>query len=150
MTSTSRFTETLTLNLKPSRYLLLFIVLIHSVVAVIALSTPAFPLWVRVLMAVIVGISAWRSLKVQYWRHSERAIQAIRWLDSGEWQIQLSASDQWQTVTLANQSFVKRWWVILGFKHPQHGFVNAIIPPDSVDASTWQSLMMRWHGKSSI
>ena len=132
------------LMLKPSRYLLVFIVSLHLLVAGVALSTPAFPVWIRVLMAGVVGISAWRSIKLHYWQNSERSIKAIRWLESGEWQIQVGTHPQWQTVPLAKQSFVKRWFVILGFNHPSLGHVSAIIPPDAVEAQAWQSLMMRW------
>lgn len=142
--SANRFTQSIELLLKPSRYLFSFILSIHTLVAVVALSTPAFPWWVRVLMALVVGISAWRSLKLQYWHHSERSIKAIRWLDSGEWQIQVGVNPEWQTVALAQQSFVKRWLVILGFTHPSLGHVSTIVLPDAVAPATWQSLMMRW------
>ncbi|WP_020559558.1 protein YgfX [Thiofilum flexile] len=145
----NRFTQTIELTLKPSRYLLSFIVGIHLLVAIIALSTPAFPLWIRILMAIVVGISAWRSLKLQYWHSSMRSIHAIRWLESGEWQIQVGTDSPWQTVALAKQSFVKRWVVILGFTHPKLGYVSAIILPDALNADLLQSLIMRWSVGSS-
>lgn len=142
--STQRFTQTLELVLKPSRYLLSFIIGIHALVVIVALSTPAFPLWIRLIMAGVVMISAFRSLNLQYWKRSERSIKAIRWLESGEWQIQLGSDLQWQTVPLARQSFVKRWLVILGFNHPSLGHVSVVVPPDSIEANEWQSFMMRW------
>jgi hypothetical protein len=146
MASTSPFSETITLSLHPSKQLLFFIVGVHVFVALVALSTPAFPFWARLLMAGVVGISAWRSLQLHYWQKSDRAIKAIKWLETGEWQIQVGKDPTWQTVSLG-QSFVKRWVLILGFKHPLLGHVNTIVPPDSVDdKSTWQHFIMRWLG----
>ena len=144
MMSGNRFEQTFEVALQPSKWLMIFIVGLHLVVAMIALLTPAFPLWLRLIMALIIGVSGYKSLNLHYWRTSPVGINALRWLESGEWQIQTVQNPSWQLVTLAKHSFGSRLLFVLNFKQADQRHLTALVLPDSMSEVDFQSLMMRW------
>lgn len=137
------FSDALTLTLKPSRYLAGFIIGLHSLVIVITLLTPAFPFIARLAMAGIVGLSLWRSMRLQYWHKDKNSITQITWQADQSW---LISTPEYQdlSVQLASSSFVSRKAWVLNFQHEEYGRFNAIILPDSIDSKAAQAFRMRW------
>lgn len=141
------FVEGLVLSLKPSRYLAILISGLHIVVALVALLTPAFPIWARLFMAGVIALSAWRSLRLQYWKKDPRAIIEIIWDADEQWRIRTSSGETLD-VSLASSSFVSRKACVLNFQHHEQGRFNTIILPDSLPSEMMQQFRMRWFSYS--
>lgn len=137
------FSDALTLSLKPSRYLATFIVALHALVISITLATPAFPWIARIAMAGIVGLSLWRSMRLQYWHKDKNSVTEITWQADQSWEITTPEYKN-LTVQLAHSSFVSRKAWVLNFQHEEHGRFNAIVLPDSIDNEAAQAFRMRW------
>lgn len=102
----------------------------------------ALPGWIMIVIALIVGISLYRSIYTHVLLKGSRAVRALVWEASGEILVLDGKGRQYQAA-LAPGSFAHPWAVIINLK-PKGRLKRALVlMPDSVAVDILRQLRMR-------
>lgn len=133
---------TLTLTLRPSRWLVWAIVVIH-LLSFGALLLAELAWFYRVPMAIAVAIS-------QMWNLRKGGETVLRCLPDGN--LAVLAGDDWQTVSLMPDTRVLLWLVVLRYREEEGSKVKSqVVLPDSLDQDDFRRLRvwLRWRAQAA-
>ncbi len=138
------------IELRPSRLFAGVLLVIHGGAVAIVLAMPSFPLAVHVFLAVLLSVSAYRTISRWALLSAPQAVTALVWDDAGEWLLKLAGGEQ-VAAQLLPGTFVSPRLVVLNLlsRSPEVGAVRVrkrfpvVVAPDSVDRDTLRRLRVR-------
>lgn len=130
----SRSPAALEVALKPSRYLLLYLVLL-TVLAVVSVSLVAAPLWVRLAAIAAVVATAAAVMHRRVLLRSAHSVIGLAYRD-GQWWVRTSQSD---TAVECHSYTVWPWLVALDLRAGRRRF-RVLVLPDQLDADSLRRL----------
>lgn len=140
--SSNAYATPLTLELRPSRWLLGGLLLIHSISAVVVWLPMAMPWWLRPPLMLMVLWSAWHSIRLHAWQLSPASITRTVWLEQ-DWLVELNDGTQ-RDAQLLPGAYVSPALVVLGFRLAGQRWPRyLLLAPDSVDITTLRRLRVR-------
>lgn len=129
------YTSPLVLEPRRSRYLLIYLFLVHAL-ALTVLVMPINLSWIlRVAIAVVVTINL-------VWHLRRRLPRRLVWESDGDWQL-LMANGTEVTGHLRPDTYVFRLLVILRIKLEPGGCTSVVIFPDMLDSQSFRRLRVR-------
>jgi len=136
----NKFDSRLELEPKPSRYLLLYLVVLHGLGVVALLQPLTLPLAVR--LGLLVAVLA--SLLWQAGRHYRASQQTTRlvWRTDGEWDYRTD-EHHWTGLSLLPSSYITRWLIILHLQPVKGRRLYLVLLPDSLPRAQWHLLWLR-------
>ncbi|MEW5756941.1 MAG: protein YgfX [Pseudomonadota bacterium] len=139
--SSSVFDRPLRLELKPSRYLYLLILIGYGGALLLLWLTP---LWwpVKLLLTLALLGDGWRQVRRHVWYRHCAAIPALIWHEDGRWVVPGDGTREDSELTL-KQSFVHPWLVVLNFAAGRWRTNSVVILPDALEHDTFRRLRVR-------
>lgn len=140
--SSSTYATPLTLELRPSRWLLGGLLMLH-VISIAVLWLPMMvPWWLRPLLLLMVLWSAWHSIRLHAWQLAPTAMVRAVWREQ-DWVVELADGTQ-QDAQLLPGAYVTPALVVLGFQLAgQRRRRYLLLAPDSADITTLRRLRVR-------
>ena len=133
--SSKKSVPALQINLRPSRYLLTFILISHSGALVLLFLLP-MPWWLSLLMAVAVLFSLYRQ-----WLLHVRGYQSLRWDSLDQWWLVEQDGDELSAQLLPG-SYVHPLMMVLRFR-VDHRVRSLVLLADSGDGDLLRRLRVR-------
>jgi len=136
----NKFESPLDLELRPSRYLLAYLLLIHALAGLALL----FPLQLTtalrgVLLLLVLGSLAWHLYRFSL---SAKTVTRLRWRADGSWDYQCGEK-RIDDLQLLPASYVTSGLMILHLKKPGARRLCIVLLPDSLPAKVWHQLRIR-------
>lgn len=139
--SSSVFDRPLRLELKPSRYLYLLILISYGGASLLLWLTPLW--WVlKLLLTLLLLGDGRRQLRRHVWYRPPAAIQELIWKEDGRW-VRPGAGTIQDTELTLKQSFVHPRLVVLNFAAGRWRTNSVVILPDALDRDTFRRLRVR-------
>ncbi len=136
----NRFERRLELEPRPSRYLLIYLVVLHILAAMALLQPLTLPLWARFALSLAVMVSLlwwlWR-----YYRDSRRTTRLI-WRTDGAWDY-LVDEQHWPDLSLLPSTYITRGLIILHLQPVNGRRLYIVLLPDSLPKEQWHLLWLR-------
>ena len=133
--SSQKSAPALQIDLRPSRYLLIFILMNHGGALVLLALTP-LALWLKFFLLVLILIS----LRHHYYR-LRQGCNYLRWDSSDRWWLRDRTGHE-VTMQLLPGSYVHPLMLVLRFSNGRRRW-NLLLLPDSADASLLRQLRVR-------
>lgn len=124
-----------------SRYLIIYLLVVHSLALVVLAAPLNTSLLVRLVLLVVVGISfiwQWRRIRV----NDPARIVRLVWETDDDWSLYCNDSTE-LVARLRPQSYESTWLVILHFQLQQGGRRILVILPDMLDRQSFRRLRVR-------
>lgn len=135
---------TLHLELRPSRWLIAYILLAHGLgLGLVWAPSLAWPL--TLTLSALVVLSLWHNLTLYGWRKHPRAVAAIRL--HADFSVEAQVAGQWQSCVLAASSYVGTYLLILQLRSSAWYWpCTVIVLPDNLDADLFRRvrIWLRW------
>lgn len=129
------YASPLVLEPRRSRYLLIYLVLIHALALAVIAAPFNLSLSLRLAVAAVVVMSFIRQIiRVPPWR--------LVWRTDQDWQL-LFQDGRERTGQLRPDTYVSIWLVILRFQLEQGGRCSVVILPDMLDPQSFRRLRVR-------
>lgn len=125
------------LNLHPSRYFLMLILLVHIVAALLIISLP-IKWWAIIVIEALLAASFVHMIQKHILRKTPKTIIAI-WLDEKDWVLLTRAGDK-LPAKLLRDTTSSSFLVTLNFRIANNKRQSVMIFPDSVDAASFKRL----------
>ncbi|TDY02994.1 protein YgfX [Thiohalophilus thiocyanatoxydans] len=136
----NKFETRLELEPTPSRYLLIYLIVLHALAGVALLQPLILPASVRfALFAALVTSLLW-----QIWRHyrdSRRSTRLI-WRTDGAWDCQMD-EQHWPDLSMLPSSYITRGLIILHLQPVNGRRLYKVLLPDSLAKEQWHLLWLR-------
>ena len=133
--SHAAYASPLVLEPRRSRYLFVYLVLIHALALAMLAAPLNLPLALRLGVAGAVVLSfIWQMTRVPPHR--------LVWQADGDWQLFFAEASE-RTGQLRPDSYVSPWLVILRFKLEKGGRCGVVIMPDMLDPQSFRRLRVR-------
>jgi len=140
--SFKKYAAPLQLEIKPSRILLVVLLLLHLLAVVILITLPIPVIMTFVLSIVLILIGA-HLISLHALRSSENAVTKIIWDANDEWLLSGSVRQNVKVDLLGN-SYVHPQLTILRFKEPGKMWSNSVVLlKDNIDENDFRQLRVR-------
>jgi len=136
-----KYKKPLNLSLKPSKYLLYFIVLIHLLAISVLFLNLDIHLILKIILFVLVIISLYLNLKKSNSIAFQNYIKNIEYQKDMQWML-VSSNQKLITANLQQNWFVLSWLVILYFKIDSNKNIITIILPDMIEKNDFRLLKL--------
>ncbi|MDZ7805085.1 protein YgfX [Thiohalophilus sp.] len=136
----NRFERRLELEPRPSRYLLIYLVVLHILAAMALLQPLTLSAGLRfVLLAAVVASLLW-----QVWRHyrDSRRTTRLIWRTDGAWDYQVD-EQHWPDLSLLPSTYITRGLIILHLQPVNGRRLYIVLLPDSLTEEQWHLLWLR-------
>lgn len=137
--SSTPYARPLRLELRPSRFLTLFVSSGH-VLALFAAWAAAVPDALRLVLTIAVLVSGWRQLWRAYGGRTEDPSRII-WGPDGAWS--LYGDGRWQSARLVRTVYEHPFLVVLPLRTDDGRIHRIVIAPDAVDVDSYRRLRVR-------
>jgi len=140
--SSKKYAAPLQLEIRPSRILLVVLLLLHlsAIVILITLPMPAILMFVLSIVLILIGAHL---MSLHALRSSEKAVTKIIWDANDEWLLSGSARQNVK-VDLLGDSYVHPKLTILRFKEPDKMWSNSVVLlKDNIDENDFRRLRVR-------
>ena len=136
----NRFESRLELEPTPSRYLLIYLFLLHAL-AVLALLQPLrLPVWVQSVLGIAVLFSLLYRVR-RFCREHEQTVSLV-WRGDGKWDYRDDQHDI-EYATLLADSYITRFLIVLHLQPLQGRAVRIVLLPDMLSKQLWHRLWLR-------
>lgn len=108
-----------------------------SVLALLAIAATGFPVWLKLLLALVVAAAVFHA--VRHWQGD--SVRAAGWGSDGNWSLRLASGDD-APATLASFRLLGDF-ILLRLQAPTHGRQVLLLAPDNSDADIRRRLRMR-------
>lgn len=129
------FASPLVLEPHRSRYLLIYLLLVHALALLVLVGPIELPAWLRFVMAAAV-ISSF------LWQVSRLPPRRLMWETDDDWQLLFQDGSE-QNGELRPDSYVSPLLVVLRFRLPAGGTRSVLILPDMLDRQSFRRLRVR-------
>jgi len=133
--SHAAYASPLVLETGRSRYLTVYLLLVHA----LALTVIAAPLNLSLTLRLAVAAAVLLSF---IWQINRKPPRRLVWESDGDWQLFFADASE-RTGQLRPDSYVSPWLVILRFKLVKGGRCSVVIMPDMLDPQSFRRLRVR-------
>jgi len=136
----NKFETRLELEPTPSRYLLIYLILLHALAGAALLQPLSLPTGVPfALLAAVVASLLW-----QVWRHyrDSRRTTRLIWRTDGAWDYQMG-EQHWPDLSLLPSTYITRGLIILHLQPVNGRRLYRVLLPDSLPTEQWHLLWLR-------
>lgn len=136
----NKFETRLELEPTPSRYLLIYLILLHALAGAALLQPLNLPMGVPfALLTAVVASLLWHAWR--HYRDSQRTARLI-WRTDGAWDYQMDAQ-HWPDLSLLPSTYITRGLIILHLQPVNGRRVYRVLLPDSLPRTQWHLLWLR-------
>lgn len=138
--SQNKFESRLVLEPIVSRYLLIYLFLVHLLALVALLQPLQLPFWLQFALVtfVVISLAGWSR---HLWQEKQSPTRFI-WRTDGRWDYQ-SRKGEYDNLALLPASFISRWLIILHLAGIDGRRFRVVLLPDSLSRQQWHLLWLR-------
>ena len=141
--SSAKYATPLTIEPRPSRWLLSLILFTHAGAIPVLLALGEWSWLLRLSLIVPVLVSLWLALGKQGWRQTPTGIRRLVWQTENDWQLELRNGET-LSAELRPSSFLHPWLVILNLRVEGRRLSQSLVLAcDSLDETTFRQLRVR-------
>lgn len=136
----NRFERRLELEPTSSRYLLIYLLLLHALAMLVLLQPLRLPVWLEFILA----ISILFSLLYQVWRFYQQRQRTVTlvWRSDDKWDYRDERLDV-EYATLLADSYITRFLIVLHLQPLQGSAMRVVLLPDMIPKAQWHRLWLR-------
>lgn len=136
----NRFERRLELEPAPSRYLLIYLLLLHALAALVLLQPLRLPVWLQVFLAfaLLLSLVYWLG---RFYRERAQTVSLV-WRGDGQWDYR-DPRHNIEYATLLADSYITRFLIVLHLQPLQGNAVRVVLLPDMLSKALWHQLWLR-------